>query len=91
MLLEIHCHSSKHSPCSSISTLDLVRQARAKALQGIVITEHHYLWPDDELRALRTAAEVENHFLILAGQEVETDMGHLLSVSHFGFSQRRLG
>lgn len=78
MLLEIHCHSSKHSRCSSISPLDLVKQARAKALQGIVITEHHYLWTDDELRELRTAAEVENHFLILAGQEVETDVGHLL-------------
>lgn len=78
MLLEIHCHSSKHSPCSSISPLDLVKQARAKALQGIVITEHHYLWSDEELRALRTEAEVENHFLILAGQEVETDLGHLL-------------
>jgi len=78
VLLETHCHSSKHSPCSSASPLDLVRQARAKALQGIIITEHHYLWSDDELRALRREAEVENHFLILAGQEIETDVGHLL-------------
>ena len=78
MLLEIHCHSSKHSACSSASPLELVRQAQSKALQGIIITEHHYLWSDDELRALRSEAEVEKHFLILAGQEVETDVGHLL-------------
>jgi thiamine kinase-like enzyme/predicted metal-dependent phosphoesterase TrpH len=78
MLLEIHSHSSKHSSCSSASPLDLVKQARAKALQGIVITEHHYLWPDKELHDLRKEAEVEDHFLILAGQEVETDLGHLL-------------
>ncbi|MCX6339030.1 MAG: phosphotransferase [Candidatus Aureabacteria bacterium] len=78
MLLEIHGHSSKHSTCSSAPPLELVRQARAKALQGIIITEHHYLWSDEELLTLRREAEVENHFLILAGQEVETDVGHLL-------------
>lgn len=40
VLLETHGHSSTHAPCSSASPLDLVRQARAKALQGIIITEH---------------------------------------------------
>lgn len=78
MLLELHCHSSKHSACSALTPLELVRVARAKVLQGIVITEHHYLWTDDELRALRVEAEVEDHFVILAGQEVSTDAGHVL-------------
>jgi hypothetical protein len=78
MLLELHCHSSAHSTCSSASPLDLIRQARSKSLQGLILTEHHYLWTDDELRALRKEAEVEEHFLILAGQEVATDIGHVL-------------
>ena len=78
MLLELHCHSSKHSACSAVSPLELVRIARAKALQGIVITEHHYLWSDEELLDLRREAEVESRFVILSGQEVSTDVGHVL-------------
>ncbi|MDD5555981.1 MAG: phosphotransferase [bacterium] len=78
MLLELHCHSSARSACSAASPLELVRLARSKSLQGIVLTEHHDLWPGDDLRALRREAEVEEHFLILAGQEVSTDVGHVL-------------
>jgi len=78
MLIELHCHSSKHSPCSSVSPLDIVRDARARSLQGIVFTEHSYLWSHEELKALKSEAEVENHFVILAGQEVPTDIGHVL-------------
>lgn len=78
MLLELHCHTSARSSCSALPPLDLVRLARAKALQGIVITEHHYLWTEEELRALKREAEVEDRFLILAGQEVSTDVGHVL-------------
>ncbi len=78
MLLELHCHSSRYSACSVLTPLELVRAARAKALQGIVLTEHHRLWSDEELRALRIEAEVENQFAILSGQEVSTDKGHVL-------------
>jgi len=78
MLLELHAHTSLHSSCSHIDPLELIRRVRAKQLQGIIITEHHYLWTDDELAALRKEAEVEEGFLILAGQEVETDIGHVL-------------
>jgi len=78
VLLELHCHSSRYSACSTLSPLELVRAARAKALQGIVFTEHHRLWSDEELRALRVEAEVENQFAILSGQEVSTDGGHVL-------------
>ena len=78
MLLELHCHSSRHSACSAVPPAELVRAARAKALQGIVITEHHHLWSGEELRALRLETEVEEHFAILTGQEVSTDAGHVL-------------
>ena len=78
MLLELHCHSSKHSACSVIDPVTLVRQVVKMHLQGIVITEHCYLWSPDELARLRREAEVEDNFVILAGQEAETDIGHVL-------------
>lgn len=78
MLLEIHCHTSKYSKCSQVDPVSLVRQVVRKELQGLVITEHQRLWTDEELNELRRSAEVENHFLILSGQEVETDIGHVL-------------
>jgi 3',5'-nucleoside bisphosphate phosphatase len=43
-----------------------------------VITEHGYLWTDEQLAALRREAEVGEHFVLLAGQEVPTDFGHVL-------------
>ena len=78
MLLEMHCHTSRYSGCSQISPVDLVRQVKKKELQGVVITEHHYLWKEEELRALRVEAELEENFLIMAGQEIVTDIGHVL-------------
>jgi predicted metal-dependent phosphoesterase TrpH len=79
MLIEMHAHSSEHSSCSSIPASDLVRQVCAKGLQGIVFTDHHYLWDVDELRRVRRAAAVPDHFLIIAGQEVRTpELGDVL-------------
>jgi 3',5'-nucleoside bisphosphate phosphatase len=72
MLIEMHCHTAEHSSCSSIPAVDLVRQVFGKGLQAIVLTDHHYLWPDRELAALRKAAGVPDHFRILSGQEVRT-------------------
>ncbi len=78
MLIDIHLHSSRHSACSLAEPAELVRAAAAKGLQGAVLTEHHYLWPKEELDKLRREAEVGPNFLLLAGQEVETEIGHLL-------------
>jgi len=78
MLLEMHCHTSRYSRCSQITPVDLVRQVKKKGLQGVIITEHYYLWKEVELKALRVDSEVDENFLIMAGQEVETDIGHVL-------------
>lgn len=79
MLFELHCHTSEHSACSTVSAAELVRRVYAKGLQGVVITDHHYLWPDEELAALRREAGVPEHFLILSGQEVSrTEFGDVL-------------
>jgi hypothetical protein len=78
MLLEMHAHSCRHSACSHVSAEELIRQAVKKNLQGIILTEHHYFWSPEEIAVLRREAEVDSTFLILAGQEVETEIGHVL-------------
>ncbi|SNB44922.1 phosphotransferase [Geobacter sp. DSM 9736] len=79
MLMEMHAHTSEHSPCSAVSAVELVSQVFFKGLQGIVLTDHHHLWLPEDIQALRHAARVPNHFLILSGQEVSTsDYGDVL-------------
>lgn len=79
MLLEMHCHTRRHSSCSILSPVNLIRRVQAKNLGGVVITEHCYLWPPRELEQLRADAEVDRFFVILSGQEVNTDIGHVLA------------
>lgn len=75
----MHCHTSEYSACSGVSAVNLVRQVAAKNLQGIVLTDHHHLWDAGELAELRRRAEVPDHFVILAGQEVTTpELGDVL-------------
>ena len=75
----MHAHTAEHSPCSTIAAVELIRQVFAKGLQGIVFTDHHYRWPDEELLSVRREAQVPEHFLILSGQEVRTpDIGDVL-------------
>jgi len=78
MLLEIHTHSRKHSKCSKADPVDIVKRARKKGVQGVIITEHEYQWTADELASLRRESEVENSFIVLSGQEVKTNIGHVL-------------
>jgi predicted metal-dependent phosphoesterase TrpH len=78
MLIEMHSHTNKHSKCSIISPVDLIKAAVEKGLQGLVITEHHYLWTQQELSELRQQSEISDSFLLLSAQEVETDTGHVL-------------
>lgn len=79
MLMEMHCHTAEHSACSGVPAVELVRQVFAKGLQGIVLTDHHYLWPRAEMAALRHAAGVPDHFCIMSGQELcSADFGDIL-------------
>ncbi len=88
MILEMHCHTYPKSACSSLSPEELLRRAVRKGLDGVVITEHHYLWLPHELEALRHDACITRSFLILSGQEVDTELGHMLV---FGASETLSG
>jgi len=81
MLIELHAHTSRHSRCSGLEPTELIRRAVSKKLQGVVIVEHHYLWSDDEISALRREAGVENYFVILKAQEVDAHgTGHIIVI-----------
>jgi predicted metal-dependent phosphoesterase TrpH len=54
----------------------MLRKAQEIGLDGVVITEHDYLWPEGELEELREEAP---GLTILAGIEVSTREGHFLA------------
>ena len=79
MLLEMHSHTAEHSSCSHVSAEKLTQVIYAKGLQGVVFTDHHYLWPAEEIREIRQSSGVPDRFLIFSGQEVQTrDVGDVL-------------
>jgi predicted metal-dependent phosphoesterase TrpH len=75
MKFDLHMHTTRHSPDSDMDPFDLVRKAQDLKLDGVVITEHDWLWTEEELSELRTAAP---GLVVLAGIEVGTREGHFL-------------
>ncbi len=76
-IIDSHLHTRRHSGCSQIDEHQLIPTAIAAGLQGLIITEHHYQWRQEELDELKTAAG-ENTFLLMAGLEYSTNMGDIL-------------
>jgi len=68
-------HTSRHSPDSVTDPFDLLRAARAAGLDGVVLTEHDYYWPEAELDELRAFAP---DLVILSGVEVTGRGGDVL-------------
>lgn len=75
MKFDLHMHTRRHSPDAETDPFDLVHAAISAGLDGIVITEHDFLWPESELEELRTAAP---QLVILAGVEVTGIGGDVL-------------
>src|SRR3954463_5325143 len=76
MKFDLHMHTTRHSPDSFMDPHVLLRRAREVGLDGVVITEHDWLWTEDELDELRAAAP---GLVVFAGIEVSTRQGHFLS------------
>ena len=76
MKFDLHMHTTRYSPDSRMEPLDLVRRARQVGLDGVVITEHDWLWTETELEELRAA---EPGLVVLAGMEVSCREGHFLA------------
>jgi predicted metal-dependent phosphoesterase TrpH len=76
MKFDLHLHTTRHSPDSQMDALMMLRRARAVGLDGLVITEHDWLWTEPELDLLR---ELGGGLVVLAGIEVSTRQGHFLA------------
>lgn len=88
MKFDLHMHTRRYSPDSEIDPFDLVRRAQEIGLDGIVITEHDRLWPEDELDELRRAA---SGLVVLGGVEVSGRNGDLLCYGVTDLSRLRRG
>jgi predicted metal-dependent phosphoesterase TrpH len=75
MKFDLHLHTTRHSPDSFMDPLAMLRRARAVGLDGVVITEHDWLWTDAELQELRQSAQ---GLVVLAGIEISAREGHFL-------------
>jgi predicted metal-dependent phosphoesterase TrpH len=75
MKFDHHLHTARHSPDSSIDPYELVERARQIGLDGVVITEHDFQWPDDELAELAARAAP---LRVFSGVEVSAREGHFL-------------
>src|SRR5438132_145231 len=75
MKFDLHMHTTRHSNDSDMDPWDMVRRARELKLDGVVITEHDWLWTEPELEELRISAY---GLIILAGIEVSAGEGHFL-------------
>jgi predicted metal-dependent phosphoesterase TrpH len=73
---DLHMHTSRHSPDSRMDPIDLIRRAVEIGLDGVVITEHDWLWTEAELGELRAAAP---GLFVFGGIEVGTREGHFLA------------
>jgi hypothetical protein len=75
MKFDLHLHTARHSADSVTDPFDLLEAARAAGLDGVVITEHDYMWHEEELQELRAAAP---DLVILGGVEVTGRGGDVL-------------
>jgi predicted metal-dependent phosphoesterase TrpH len=75
MKFDLHMHTTRHSPDSFMVPEMMLRRAQEIGLDGVVITEHDWLWTEEELAELRAAAP---RLIVLAGIEVGAKEGHFL-------------
>jgi predicted metal-dependent phosphoesterase TrpH len=75
MKFDLHLHTTRHSPDSEMEPLVMLRRAEELGLDGVVITEHDWLWTEPELEGLRA---LHPKLVILSGIEVSAYEGHFL-------------
>jgi predicted metal-dependent phosphoesterase TrpH len=73
--IDLHLHTSRHSPDSLMDPDELIERAQAVGLDVVVITEHDYQWGEDELADLNRRG---GGLVFLSGAEVSTREGHFL-------------
>jgi predicted metal-dependent phosphoesterase TrpH len=73
---DLHVHTTAGSADASFRAAQQGEAARARAIEGVLISEHFRTWTDYEVQA----ASDEHGILIIPGREWFTPYGHVLSV-----------
>ena len=77
---EIHAHTSEHSACSHMTAEELIARAAELGLAGVVVTDHHYQWPQAHLQDLTDKA-TGGAVAVLSAYELTTSVpgagGHM--------------
>lgn len=81
MIIDIHAHTYPNSDDSSLDAAELIEEAKRIGLDGICITDHDRFWEPEEIDRLSKAHD----FPVIAGCEVTTEEGHLLSFGLSGY------
>ncbi|MCE5216661.1 PHP domain-containing protein [bacterium] len=68
---EIHSHTKEHSACSRVPVEHLLARADELGLAGIVVTDHHYQWPQAELEKIARRV-TRNGLVVLSAYELTT-------------------
>ena len=84
LLIDLHTHSYPMSDDSFMSVDEAIEGAKKLGLQGICLTDHDAFWTEEQTRELSRRHE----FLVLAGSEINTDAGHVLT---FGLHRYEFG
>jgi predicted metal-dependent phosphoesterase TrpH len=87
LLIDLHNHTWPRSHDSVLNPDDLVVRARRAGLDAICFTEHDTLWDEKSIKEIRE----KHNFLVLAGVEIGTDDGHILTfgIDRYVFGMHR--
>ena len=76
MIIDLHNHTSRYSPCSNISPELLIKTYIDAGVDAVCITEHDCLWQINEQIELQ--AKYKGLIKIFFGIEASFDIGHVL-------------
>jgi predicted metal-dependent phosphoesterase TrpH len=72
-IIDLHVHTAPASSCASDSVETMIQEAKRIGLDGICITDHNYLWSQDEIQKLRDKYE----FPVFRANEIVTEQGDM--------------
>ncbi len=75
--LDLHMHSS-FSYDSKMKVEEIIKRAIRKGLDGIAITDHETF--KGAILAEKIAKEIDSKFIILKGEEIETEIGDIIGL-----------
>jgi 3',5'-nucleoside bisphosphate phosphatase len=67
--IETHAHAREHSACSHMSAAALIARAAEIGLDGLIVTDHGYCWPREDLLAVVREVGADD-LLVLCAPEI---------------------